>query len=204
MKLNSRLREIYTKGYQLLLNYRPFDSIDYIAVAVTLGDILSDRIPPNLARTLNNRIVLIGLAAPSTGDAWSTPYSIGQRGLQKQIPGIYLQAQMVSQILSAVLDRRTPLWVLPIWGEIVWIWAWSLVGGIVIWCWHSPVRMGLNICLTISVLYGLSWALLLQGGWMPLVPAALALVVTGGRIAIVKRSLPDSSTLPLKPTLKME
>lgn len=193
-----------TKGYQLLLNYRPFDSIDDIAVAVTLGDILSDRIPPNLARTLNNRIVLIGLAAPSTGDAWSTPYSIGQRGLQKQIPGIYLQAQMVSQILSAVLDRRTPLWVLPIWGEIVWIWAWSLVGGIVIWCWRSPVRMGLNICLTISVLYGLSWALLLQGGWMPLVPAALALVVTGGRIAIVKRSLPDSSTLPLKPTLKME
>jgi CHASE2 domain-containing sensor protein len=197
-------QKIDTKGYQLLLNYRPFDSVDDIAVAVTLGDLLSDRIPPNLARTLNDRIVLIGLAAPSTGDAWSTPYSIGQHGLQKQIPGIYLQAQMVSQMLSAVLDGRTPLWVLPVWGEIIWIGAWSLVGGIVVWCWRSPVQLGLTICLTISALYASSWALLLQGGWMPLVPTALALVVTGGRIAIVKRSLPDSSNLPLKPTLKME
>ncbi|MGL5923525.1 CHASE2 domain-containing protein [Chroococcidiopsis sp.] len=197
-------QRIDTKGYQLLLNYRPFDSVDDIAVAVTLGDILSDRIPPHLARTLNNRIVLIGLAAPSTGDAWSTPYSIGRQGLQKQIPGIYLQAQMVSQLLSAVLDGRPPLWVLPLWGEITWIWAWSLVGGVVVWCWRSPVRLGLSVCLTIAALYGSSWILLLQGGWLPLVPAALALVVTGGRIAVVKRSLPDSSNLPPKPTLKID
>ena len=207
-----RLRPFHTggyqridpRGYQLLLNYRSFDSVDDIAVAVTLGDILSDRIPPNLARTLNNRIVLIGLVAPSTGDAWSTPYSIGRRGLQKQIPGIYLQAQMVSQILSAVLDRRSPLWVLPVWGEIIWIWAWSLVGGIVVWCWRSPARLLPIVCLTIAVLYASSWALLLQGGWIPLVPAALALVVTAGRIAIVKHSLPDSSTLPPKSKLKID
>lgn len=197
-------QQIDSKGYQLLLNYRPFDSVDDIAVAVTLGDMLGDRIPPHLARTLQNRIVLIGLAAPSTGDAWSTPYGIGRHGLQKQLPGIYLQAQMVSQILSAVLDGRTPLWVLPLWGEIVWIWAWSLAGGIVVWCCRSPVRLGLTVCLTIAALYGCSWTLLLQAGWMPLVPAALALVVTAGRIAIVKHSWLDSSNLSLKPRLKME
>jgi CHASE2 domain-containing sensor protein len=111
---------------------------------------------------------------------------------------------MVSQILSAVLDGRSPLWVLPAWGDIIWIWAWSLVGGIVVWCWRSPMQLGLTVCLTIAVLYATSWTVLLQGGWMPLVPAALALVVTGGRIAILKRSLPDRSTLPLKPRLKME
>lgn len=197
-------QRIDTKGYQLLLNYRPFDSVDDIAVTVTLGDILSDRISPNLARTLDRRIVLIGLAAPSTGDAWFTPYSIGRQGLQKQIPGIYLQAQMVSQILSAVLDGRKPLWVLPIWGDSIWIWAWSLVGGIIVWYWRSPVRLVSVVCLTIAALYGSSWILLLQGGWLPLVPAALALVVTGGRMAIVKLSLPNSSNLPQKPTLKID
>jgi CHASE2 domain-containing sensor protein len=35
---------------------------------------------------------------------------------------------MVSQIISAVKDKRPLLSVLPIWGEILWIWSWSAIG----------------------------------------------------------------------------
>lgn len=40
---------------------------------------------------------------------------------------------MTSQILSAVLDRRPLFWVWSKWEEIIWVFGWSVLGGILAW-----------------------------------------------------------------------
>lgn len=180
-----------TSGYQLLLNYRPFRSLEDIALQVTLGDILNDRIPPNLVKDIKDRIVIIGVTAPSASDFWLTPYSDVQPAFQQQTPGVFLQAQMVSQILSAVLDQRSLIWVLPLWGEFLWIWSWSLVGGILAMRWRSPLYLLLTAAVALGILYGVSFAVLTQAGWIPVVPSALALIATTGSIFVYQRSNSD-------------
>jgi len=189
-------QRIDDRGYQLLLNYRPFQSLQDIAQQVTLGDILNDRIPPNLVKDLQDRVVLIGVTAASASDFWFTPYSAIQQPFQKEIPGVFLQAQMISQILSAVLDQRPLLWVWSQWSEGIWIWGWSLVGGIIAWRCRSPLSLGLVNIAALATLSGLCFAILTQGGWVPLLPSALGLVATGGSVVMYKRSDAEDSNEP--------
>lgn len=194
----SGYQKVDASGYQLLLNYRPFRSLEEIAPHVTLGDILNDRIAPNLVDDLKDRIVLIGVTAPSAGDYWSTPYSSGDQQLsQNRIPGVFLQAQMVSQILSAVLDQRPLLWVWPLWSEVVWIWGWSLVGGILAWRFRSPLGLGLTVGAALLTIYGLCFTILIKSGWIPLVPSALGLVATSVIVVAYTPAKSDNSSKPL-------
>ncbi|HBE52126.1 MAG TPA: hypothetical protein DDW76_25985, partial [Cyanobacteria bacterium UBA11369] len=93
-------QNIDARGYQVMLNYR---ASQIVAKQVTLSEILSDRMASELPNLVKNRIVLIGTTAPSFKDYFSTPYTAGQGS--QEMPGVIIQAHMVSQILSAVLDR---------------------------------------------------------------------------------------------------
>ncbi|HEY9822376.1 MAG TPA: CHASE2 domain-containing protein [Candidatus Sericytochromatia bacterium] len=171
-------------GHQVLLNYRYYRSSQNFAPQVTLTQVLNGQLNPNAVK---DRAVLIGVTAPSAKDYFFTPYSTARK-FDQQMPGVVVQAQMVSQILSAVLDGRSLLWVWPVWGEVLWIWGWSLTGALVSWRFHLWIRSGL-VAIAVVVLYGLCFALLTQGGWVPLVPAALALVCTSVSVVVY-------STLP--------
>lgn len=163
-------------GHQVLLNYR---SPQNIAAQVNLTDVLKGSLNPN---SVKDRIVLIGGDNSFSDDNWFTPYSNGQ-GFDQKMPGVLVQAQMVSQILSAVLDQRSLLWVWPKWGEFFWVWGWSLIGGMLAWRLRSPLHLGLAVGATLGSLYGLCFLLLeLNSCWVPLVPSVLALVVTGGSV----------------------
>lgn len=164
--------QIDARGYQIMLNYRANQDV---AKQVTLSDILSDRISDKLPSLVKNRIVLIGTTAPSFKDYFPTPYTRFQSS--QEMPGVIIQAQMISQLLSAVLDERPLLWWLPAWGEIIWIWSWSLVGVITGYIWSS-LRLVLASTVLNIILGILCFILLLKGGWMPLVPAAIALIVS--------------------------
>lgn len=167
------------RGYQVLLNYRPYRKITDIAFHVNLHDLLNDRLTPAIVSQLQDRIVLIGVTAPtSVNDYWFTPYSNSQKRFEKQLPGVFLQAQMVSHILSAVLDRRPLLSVWNLGIENLWIAAWSLVGSLLAKNFKQTLYLGLVTSGTLLILYGLCFGLLLQGNLVPLVPPALALVVT--------------------------
>ena len=176
--------ENHTSGYQkidawshqILLNYRSPRSPQNIVSQVSLMQVLQGKLDPNLVK---DRIVLIGVTANSAGDLWNTPYSYGQ-DFVREVPGVLVQAQMVSQILSTVLDQRPLLWAWPIWGEALWIWGWSMVGGLLAMQFRSPLILGLALGTALAILYGLCFILLLKGGWIPLVPSALTLVITGG------------------------
>ncbi|NET04659.1 MAG: CHASE2 domain-containing protein [Symploca sp. SIO2B6] len=178
--LNSRAggyQNLDARGHQVLLNYRYHTSAEDFVPKVTLSQVLTGKVNPEAVR---DKIILIGATAPSANDYFLTPYSADQDSYRK-MPGVVVQAQMVSQMISAVLDKRPLLWVLPEWVELLWIWSWSLVGGIIFWRFQSWQRWGL-IAIALGNLYAISLVILIQGGWVPLVPPALVLLCAGSAI----------------------
>ncbi|MEI2578563.1 CHASE2 domain-containing protein [Scytonema sp. PRP1] len=176
-------QKIDDKGYQILLNYRSSPSPLQVAEQVSLKDVLTGKVNPD---TVKNRIILIGVTADSAGDNFFTPYG-------NEMPGVIVHAQMVSQILSAVLDGQPLLWVLPFWGEVFWVWSWSCVGGTIAWRFRSIPTCGLASGVALMGLYGLCYCLLIQGCWVPLVPSAFAVIVTGGSVVAFRLQRIQSS-----------
>jgi CHASE2 domain-containing sensor protein len=164
-------------GYQILLNYRSSDSV---GVQVTLADLLNNSLGAELSNLIKDRIVLVGTTARSFKDYSPTPYGLGQGS--EQMPGVMIHAHMVSQILSSVLDQRPLLWWLPPWGITLWVWGWSLVGGTLVLYVRSPLRLELASGAALGILSGVCFVLLLKGGWVPLIPAALGLAATRGSV----------------------
>ena len=164
-------QKLDARGNQVLLNYR---SSAEIAQQVTVTDVLNNQIDPTWVK---NRVVLVGVTADSVQDDHDTPYG--------KMRGLTIHAHMVSQILSAALDNRSLISWLPQWGDALWIWTWSLTGGIIAWRWRSPLHLGLAGGIASSVLYGFCFGyMLIQGGWIPLIPSALTLVTAEGIVMV--------------------
>lgn len=161
-------------GYQTLLNYRSYHSLGEIAPVMTLEDVLSGDVDPEL---IQDRIVVIGTNYPGTNDFHETPYG-------EPISGVRLQAQMTSQILSATLDGRSLLTAWPLWAEILWIGSWSVVGSVVVWCSRKPPYLFLLTAGGLGGLFLICLVLFNYGVWVPLVPAALAFVGAAGCVLL--------------------
>lgn len=164
-----------TAGYQLLLNYRFSDDSLSPAATVTLKDVLAGRLKPE---DVSDRIILIGVTAPSSKDYLATPFG-------KRIPGVLLQAQMVSQLVSAAQEGRAPIEVWVWQSEVLWVWSWAIVGGVLVWRCRSRFRLiGLEVAalgtLVVLCFYGLT-----QSQWVPLVPAAFGFMLTSGGVAFI-------------------
>jgi diguanylate cyclase (GGDEF)-like protein len=172
------------RGYQLLLNYR---SADRVANQVSLQQVLDGQLDPAWVK---DKIVLIGTTAPSIKDVFYTPYSSAALG-NRQMPGVMVHAQMVSQILSAVLDSRPLPWFWSERKEVAWIWAWALLGGLLAWRLRHPLMLGLAGSAALVGLVGIGFSLFLQAGWIPIVAPALTMIATGA-LTIVYRSLHDT------------
>jgi len=161
------------QGNQLLINYRKTIDPQKIAQQVTVRDVIinSSNFDPAWVK---DRVVIIGVTASSIQDLHNTPFG--------KMRGLYVHAHVVSQILSAVEDNRTLFWWLPQWGDTLWIWLWSCTGGIIFLSFKTPVHRGVAVSLSIIVLYGACWFFLTKGGWIPLMPSALALVLSVGTL----------------------
>jgi CHASE2 domain-containing sensor protein len=159
-------------GYQILLDYRsPLPP----ARQVKFTDVLNGKLDPNW---VTDKVVLIGTTAPSGKDLFYTPFSSG-KGQEYLMPGVIVHAQMVSQVLSAVLDHKPLTWFLPDWAELLWIGGWAIVGGSLAWLIRHPLIL---VVTTASVLLMLGGSVLLifsVHGWLPSVTPALALLLSG-------------------------
>lgn len=168
--------------YLTLLNYRPYNSLDQIATRLTLQQVLNEQFNP---KAVQNKIILIGRV---DNDPFTTPYNAEQAWLTT--PGVYMHAQAISQILSAVLDGRPLLRWLPLWGDIFWIWIWAGVGGALTWRMMTTETRWFALVGWISgaaiALYMFCWLGILQAYWLPLIPAEMALGFTSlGTVAWV-------------------
>ncbi|MEH2273338.1 MAG: CHASE2 domain-containing protein [Nostoc sp.] len=163
---------IDASGHQILLNYRSPGSPEAIAPHITLGQVLTGKLNANAVK---DKIVIIGTTAETFHDYWLTPYSTPEGKLQA-IPGVFLQAQMVSQLLSAALDGQHLLWTWPLWGEVIWVWGWSFLGGLLTAYLHRFTYLSLAGGIAITSLYGSCFIFLIAYScWVPLIPAMLAL-----------------------------
>lgn len=154
---------------QIMLNYRAAPP----GQTVSLQQVLAGQVTADMVR---DRIVLIGYTAPVARDSFETPYG--------EMAGVWVHAHMVSQMLSAVLEKRSQIWGLPQWrnlqwGDMVWIFSSSLVTATLIkrlrsrWLW-----LGMAIALVTIGSYYICLSGLSQGGWLPLIPALLAVFLT--------------------------
>ncbi|UBF24677.1 EAL domain-containing protein [Kovacikia minuta CCNUW1] len=172
------------RGYQVLLNYR---SASNGAELVTLTQVLTGKIAPEQVR---GKIILIGTTAPSAKDLFLTPFNLSSEKSPKT-PGVMVHAQMVSQILSQVFDERPSFWFWSKPGEAAWIWAWTLIGGVLAWQLRHPLSLSFTLVVVVGGLYGICLVILLKAGWVPFAPAAIGLIVAGAGV-IVYRLLYDT------------
>jgi CHASE2 domain-containing sensor protein len=165
-------RESEMGGYQIMLNYRrPVGDVNDFVRRVTLYDVLDGKVPPDQIR---DRIVLIGITSKETvRDYAMSPYGF-------EMAGVLLQAQMVSQFVSATLDGRSLIWWFSPWGDRLWILGWAVIGGAIVWWVQHPTKLVLFGVGAFVLLIGICWGVFaVQSGWLPLFPPLLAMVATG-------------------------
>ena len=171
-----------TGGYQILMNYRGFKG-KFATISMT--EVLENS--PK-AEQVRDRIVLIGVVATSLNDFFYTPYDNSE-----QTPGVFIHANLTSQIVSAALDGR-PL--IQVWPEpLEWLWtlAWSGIGATASWAllqtqlFGKTLDSGYSIVGTAVIGVGLiiiSYLLFLGGRWIPVVSPLLALT-TSSMVSVV-------------------
>jgi len=178
-----------TQGLAILLNYRRLkdptqtgcNTVETPADCLSVGEVLK-RSPEDLKGYIQGRIVLIGttaLAFPT--DRWVTPFTT-TRSIEDQAPGVFLQAQMISQLINAELGSPPRLlytdW--PEWKKIIWVTSWAVFGG---WLGASAVgrtrktyaKLWLQLLMGEGLLLLACWLWLMRWGiWVPWIPSAIA------------------------------
>lgn len=153
-------------GYQVMLNYRINSSLCNGVNSILINDIFNLQ-PQELESKIKNHIVLIGTTQSYYPDFHKTPY--------ESIPGVFLQAQMTSQLVNAA--DRPLIWAYPFWGEIPMILLASLTGALLSWRVRKVwILLGCGGGV-IAILFFGSVALLTKVGyWFPLVPVELGFI----------------------------
>ncbi|MEQ9667932.1 CHASE2 domain-containing protein [Coleofasciculus sp. G2-EDA-02] len=164
-------QKVDTRGFQILLNYR---SPNQVARQVSLSDVLNGKVDPSWVQ---DKIVIIGSTAPSLKDLFATPFS-PVLDENPKMPGVLMQAQMVSQFLDAATGERPLFWFWSQQEEILWIIGWIAIGGILGRVTYHPLALIIGVTGSLGVLSSACFYLLTQGGWVPLAAPASGFVLT--------------------------
>jgi CHASE2 domain-containing sensor protein/predicted Ser/Thr protein kinase len=163
-------------GYQILLNYR---HPDHLADQVTLTQVLDNQVNPSL---IKDRLVIIGTTVASLPPpGFYTPYS-ALADQPARMPALFIHAQIASQIISTVLDKQPLIWYWTDWAELVWVWGWSLVGSALAWRLQHPLLLLVVGGTTLIILVGICVVLFFQAGWIPIIPPAIAFIVSSATV----------------------
>jgi adenylate cyclase len=166
-------------GFQILINYR---GNEHNFQQISITDVLNRQIPPDLMR---DRIVLVGSIAPSLNDFFATPYSDSRHNQHQDLPGVFIHANIASQLISEALDGRSSIKTTRELNEWIWIFAWTCsVAGISVALLKSKFRPQLLFFnSTTIVIFTASFALLsssyllfLGGLWLPVASSLFSVV----------------------------
>ncbi|MEM9117462.1 MAG: CHASE2 domain-containing protein [Cyanobacteria bacterium P01_F01_bin.56] len=158
---------------EIMLNYRQPKGNKVPFHLATLADILEDEVT---AKRIQNKIVLIGTISPDSKDIHNTPYG--------SMYGVEIHAHMVSQLIESTQNNRPVIWTLHAWrslqwGDILWVFLWSLISGLVVSSLYPQWMKTLIAFIVIeSALYVTCFVFMLNAGWMPLVPSVIAVFTT--------------------------
>jgi CHASE2 domain-containing sensor protein/CheY-like chemotaxis protein/nitrogen-specific signal transduction histidine kinase len=179
-------------GYQILLDFHGYeDSFD----TVKLRDLLSNSVPVSKIR---DRIVLIGVTAPSGNDFYHPGYRRSWGKESEAMPGVILHANLINQILSAAMDGQ-PL--LRGWSNLaasLWILWWSVAGSgisLLLLKLHLTKKASLlgllvlGAILSSTSILAVGYVLFLTGYWVPSVSPILALFISAISTTIFQKQL---------------
>ena len=167
--------------YQVMLNYRAAQGA---VQTVSLSQVLSEAVDPSL---ITDRVVLIGYTSQISNDFFFTPYEEVTEGF-REMAGVVVHAQAVSQLLSAALDGRPLIESWPEAGEIAWIWLCALVGGSLAFYNRRLIVFVLGCFGLIAAYGGICFVIFWQGLWLPLVPSILAFALTAMGVGAIERA----------------
>jgi CHASE2 domain-containing sensor protein len=166
-------------GVQLLLNYRNGRERFRTLSLKDINDIENGKGNPNLLRdAFAGRIILIGVTAPSIKDFINTS-AIANLQPPGKIYGVEFHAHVVSEIVSAVLDKQP---VLKTWSqgwEYLWIVGWGIFGIYLGRLTQSPLKNLMYVAVASLGLIGIAYIFILSKWWIPVAPALLVLVING-------------------------
>jgi diguanylate cyclase (GGDEF)-like protein/PAS domain S-box-containing protein len=159
-------------GYQIISNFR--GGAGHFQT-VWMEDVLNGKVP---AEKLRDRIVLIGSIAPSLKDFSATPFTESLLKPPREIAGVEIQANFISEVLSAALNERTQLksWSEPV--ECFWIWLWALVGTSLCWRLRSFQHNFIAVIVLGGALTGICYGFFVAGWIVPFVPAGITLITS--------------------------
>jgi adenylate cyclase len=162
------------RGYQILLDFKGLRSP---IQSFPLTSLLSGQIDPT---AIKDKVVLIGVNTESVKDSFYTPHS---RGLQAEpISGVALHAHVVSQLLRSALEGSRQIAILGDKQEAVWTLLWGIMGGALGFWVRSPWRFSLLGSGGLFVLSCAAYFSFLSGWWVPLVPPAVAWLVSAALV----------------------
>ncbi|MEL7504549.1 MAG: CHASE2 domain-containing protein [Cyanobacteria bacterium J06554_6] len=159
-------------GYQVFLDYRaPQPAAQQISVA----ELLAGEFEPEW---IADNIVLIGTAAYTTTDKFFTPYSL-LGGDNYEMYGVEVHAQMVSQVLTAVLDGRPLAWSWSEGAEIAWIVLCAAGGSMLTWRVRRSGLLTVDLLVGSAGIVGVSVAFFLVNAWVPAIAPTSSFLVAG-------------------------
>jgi CHASE2 domain-containing sensor protein len=204
-------------GDQILTNYRMTGGRQLPEIpTISLTRILNEPLTEQMKQMLRGKVVLIGVTHRDSEDIHQLP--AGAWGYSaKGTPGVLIQAQQVSDIISTLLGERKALWFLSSSGELLWIVGWSIAGtalglGLYLFCRRltpllaprlhnsylsSMIGIGGMSCLVYGVGAGVFLA---YSGILPILPGILA----GGMAIVAVQGLLSKSYKIQLPKLKPE
>ncbi|MGD1939581.1 MAG: CHASE2 domain-containing protein [Cyanophyceae cyanobacterium] len=158
-----------TLGYQVMLNYRHYDRV---APELSLSQVLAEDFDPAL---VEGKVVLIGSVAESLRDVFFTPHS-ATNPTRPKIPGVYVHAQALLQIIDAVEGNIPLLSHWADWQEFLWLVLWVSVGcGAAYFSRRPLLAAGLGAAGS-GVIAASTLGLFVQGvTWVPWVAPTLGL-----------------------------
>ncbi|MEH2073514.1 MAG: CHASE2 domain-containing protein [Nostoc sp.] len=166
-------------GSQILINFRNRRKPFHI---VSLAEIQNGKINPDWIR---DKIVLIGMTSPSAKDYVNSSGMNSENAALNY--GVEIQAHVVSQLVSAVLDNRS---MINVWADVweyLWIIGWGILGLSLGRLIRNPLEMLFYIILAIISLILICYGLIIIGWWIPIVPAFFTLVFNGVGLAAFYR-----------------
>ena len=162
-----------TGGYQILLNYWGTQA-NFKQYSLT--DVLNDKIA---AEDIRDRLVLIGTTAESVKDNFDTPYSsLGESVSSSTMRGVFIHANIASQLISAAMDGRPLLRTHHKFLEFLMILGVGIIGVITSMRLKYSMAIAFNICASGIIIIVTCYLAFLLGWWLPLVPALLTLAIS--------------------------
>ncbi|GAB4380386.1 MAG: hypothetical protein Kow00121_36530 [Elainellaceae cyanobacterium] len=175
-------------GNQFLINYRSGKTPFHQA---TLTEVMQGSVPSEWIR---DRIVLIGMTATSAGDLIRT--NAVDNANFGRIYGVEAQAHITSQMIHSVLQGRPWLHAWSDLWEYGWVIGWGILGISLGRFFVSPFKLLSGLGVVGLLLVGISFAALMAGWWLPVVPAFLVLLFnsTGLTASLFYRHQQDLQT----------